>query len=89
MLLDGVDVAQLDHKWLHQHVAMVGQEPTLMHGTILENILYGLELDLDFNGLLQHATRAAQAAHADDFIRQLSEGYETQVALCSQPSQLC
>lgn len=40
--IDGRDVTTLDHAWLHQHVALVGQEPTLLSGTIASNIAYGL-----------------------------------------------
>ena len=43
--MSGFAVAELDHAWLHQVIAMVGQEPVLFAGTIESNILYGLCAD--------------------------------------------
>ncbi|CAM9282087.1 unnamed protein product, partial [Pylaiella littoralis] len=41
ILIDGVDVADLDKKWLTQRIALVGQNPALFTGTIAQNIAYG------------------------------------------------
>lgn len=41
VLLDGVDLPEIDHTWLHgRAVGIVGQEPVLFEGTILDNIMY-------------------------------------------------
>lgn len=41
VLLDNVDVRTLDTQWLRSISGLVGQDPVLFNGTILENILYG------------------------------------------------
>jgi ATP-binding cassette subfamily B protein len=53
---------------------MVQQEPFLFHGTLLDNIRYGLP-DAD----LPRVIEAARAANAHDFICRLPLGYETVV----------
>jgi subfamily B ATP-binding cassette protein MsbA len=73
--LDGVDVRKVKIKDLRQHVALVLQESVILPTTVAENIAYGRP----------HATRqeihqAALLAGADAFIRQLPEGYDTQIA---------
>lgn len=37
---DGIDVRQLDLKFLRDHIGIVSQETYLFHGTIRENLLY-------------------------------------------------
>ncbi|MGI9433176.1 MAG: ABC transporter ATP-binding protein, partial [Myxococcota bacterium] len=70
--IDGVDLRQLDQGHFREQVGMVLQDPYLFHGTVLENICYGLaEPDFD------RAVDAARAANAHDFICELSHGYET------------
>jgi ATP-binding cassette subfamily B protein/subfamily B ATP-binding cassette protein MsbA len=72
--IDGKEISAYPMPVLRAQIAVVGQEPFLFNGTILENILYG-RLD---------ATRAeieaaAQAANCHDFIHRLPEGYDTRV----------
>jgi len=38
--IDGVDVAVLSKKWLHTVVGVVGQEPVLFAGSVLQNMTY-------------------------------------------------
>ncbi len=40
---DGYNVNSLDLKYLHDQIGYVSQEPTLISGSILENITYGIE----------------------------------------------
>src|SRR5262249_36848693 len=42
ILVDGVDVRRLDSGHLRQQIGVVLQDPYLFHGTIAENIRYGL-----------------------------------------------
>jgi ATP-binding cassette subfamily B (MDR/TAP) protein 9 len=42
--LDGVDVSLLSHRWLHRVMALVGQEPVLFSGSVLDNITYSRRL---------------------------------------------
>src|SRR5204863_2499485 len=40
--IDGVDIRQLDTGHFRRQIGMVLQDPYLFHGTVLENIRYGL-----------------------------------------------
>ena len=72
--IDGVDLNRLDTGHYRRQVGMVQQEPFLFHGTLLDNIRYGLpEADLS------RVIEAARAANAHDFICRLPLGYETVV----------
>ncbi len=75
VLVDGVDVRQYLIPSLRDKIAIVLQDPMLLHGTVAENLRYG-RLD---------ATRAeiedaAKAAHAHDFIAHLAHGYDSELA---------
>ncbi|GMH28804.1 hypothetical protein Nepgr_030647 [Nepenthes gracilis] len=74
ILLDGVDIQELDLKWLRQQIGVVNQEPALFATTIRENILYGKD-----DATLDEITRAAKLSEAITFINNLPERYETQV----------
>lgn len=41
--IDGVDVKEIDYRWLRKHVGYVGQEPVLFATTIRENLRFGKE----------------------------------------------
>jgi ATP-binding cassette subfamily B protein len=72
--IDGVDLRDLDQGHYRRQIGMVLQDPYLFHGTVLENICYGLP-DVD----LARVVEAARAANAHDFVCQLPYGYETLV----------
>ncbi len=72
--IDGVDLKRLDTADYRRQVGMVQQEPFLFHGTLLDNIRYGLP-DADLSRVIE----AARAANAHDFICRLPLGYETVV----------
>jgi ATP-binding cassette subfamily B protein len=74
VLVDGVDVRVLDSGHYRRQIGMVLQEPYLFHGTVLENIRYGLP-----EAGLSDVVAAAQAANAHDFICKLQHGYDTVV----------
>ncbi|PYO93242.1 MAG: ABC transporter [Gemmatimonadetes bacterium] len=72
--VDGVDLRRLDTGHYRRQIGMVLQDPYLFHGTVVENIRYGLpEAPLD------RVVAAAQAANAHDFITKLQHGYDTVV----------
>lgn len=72
--VDGVDVRQLDAGHYRRQLGMVLQDPYLFHGTVLENIRYGLpEASLDA------VVAAARAANAHGFVSKLAHGYDTVV----------
>ena len=72
--LDGHDVRTLKLSDVRHHVALVEQEPTLLHATVGENIRYvrpgASEADV---------RRAAEAAGIARFIDALPHGYQTMV----------
>jgi ATP-binding cassette subfamily B multidrug efflux pump len=72
--LDGVDIAAMSRAELRANIGMVLQDTWLFGGTIAENIAYGAD-----NPTREQVIEAAQAAHADRFIRTLPDGYETRL----------
>src|SRR5437773_3629853 len=72
--IDGVDLKSLETGHYRRQIGMVLQDPYLFHGTIVENIRYGLpEASLD------EAIASSRAANAHDFICKLQHGYDTVV----------
>lgn len=74
ILLDGVDIRTLPLQGLRRQFALVSQEVYLFHGTIRENIAYGMP-----EKALADIEEAARRAEMHDFIRQLPRGYDTVV----------
>lgn len=72
ILLDGVDTATLARSRLRDELGMVLQDTWLYAGTIAENIGYGRQF-----ASRAEIEAAGQAAHVDDFVRRLPEGYDT------------
>ena len=72
--IDGVDIRRLDTGHYRRQIGMVLQDPYLFHGTVLENIRYGMP-----EAPLSQVVAAAQAANAHDFITKLQHGYDTVV----------
>ncbi|MEM6456322.1 MAG: ABC transporter ATP-binding protein, partial [Acidobacteriota bacterium] len=70
--LDGADLRDLRLADLRSLIGVVTQDTVLFNDTVRNNIAYGRE-DLPF----ERVERAARAAYADDFVRQLPEGYDT------------
>jgi len=75
ILLDGVAITELTLASLRDQLAYVGQDVTLFNDTIANNIAYGKLAQAS----LAEIQQAAQAAHADEFIEALPDGYQTQV----------
>jgi subfamily B ATP-binding cassette protein MsbA len=75
ILIDGHDISQARLDSLRSHIALVSQHVTLFNDTIAHNIAYG---DLE-NASLDDIRRAADAAHALEFIDQLPDGFDTLV----------
>ncbi|MBT5387345.1 MAG: ATP-binding cassette domain-containing protein [Porticoccaceae bacterium] len=66
----GTDIRELDPQDLRRQIAVVQQQPTLFTGDVMYNIRYGNPEASD-----EQVMAAAVAAHADDFIRRLPDGY--------------
>jgi ATP-binding cassette subfamily B protein len=70
--IDGQNIADVTQESLRKAISYVPQEPLLFHRTVRENIAYGNE-----NAADKQVKQAAHMAHADIFINDLPEGYET------------
>jgi ATP-binding cassette, subfamily B, bacterial len=74
VLLDGIDLRDYRLADLRRQFALVLQDPVLFSTTIAENIAYAKP-----DATRDEIIRAAEAAHAHEFISQLPDGYETLV----------
>ena len=72
--IDGQDISKITQDDLRRNIAYVPQEPLLFHRSIYENIRYG-----NPDATREEVMKAAKLAHADEFIAQLSSGYDTLV----------
>lgn len=74
ILLDGVPIQKLTLNALRSNLSMVLQDVFLFNGTIADNIAYGLP-----GATKEQIVKASEIAHADGFISQMPEGYDTLV----------
>ncbi|HEY8191868.1 MAG TPA: ABC transporter ATP-binding protein, partial [Alphaproteobacteria bacterium] len=72
--IDGMDIAAVTQDSLRRNIAVIPQDTTLFHRTLMENIRYG-RLDATDDEVYE----AARKAHAHDFIHTLAEGYGAMV----------
>ncbi len=72
--IDGVDITKVSLSSLRSHIGYVGQRTFLFNDTIANNIMYARP-DAKF----EDVAAACKAAHADDFIMALPDGYNTVV----------
>ncbi|KAK0548355.1 hypothetical protein OC845_003627 [Tilletia horrida] len=83
VLLDGVDVRNLNLRWMRTQIGLVSQEPTLFSTSIRGNIEHGLTNSqyesLPDDERFDLVIQAAKMANAHEFIQQLPEGYDTMV----------
>jgi ATP-binding cassette, subfamily B, bacterial len=74
ILIDGQDIREAVQDSLREQIAMIPQEPTLFHRSLMDNIRYG-NLEASDDDVLAASTRA----YCHDFIKELPEGYDTLV----------
>ncbi|WP_340100093.1 ABC transporter ATP-binding protein [Salinibaculum salinum] len=72
--VDGTDVRDATVPSLRRQMGYVSQETFLFYGTVRDNIAYGSPGATD-----EDIRAAAKAAEADEFVRNLPDGYETMV----------
>jgi subfamily B ATP-binding cassette protein MsbA len=72
ILIDGTDIRQVTLESLKKNIALVDQETFLFNDSIRNNIRYGRRDASD-----AEVEEAAVLAYADEFIRQLPEGYDS------------
>lgn len=72
--VDGLDIRDVRVNSLRKNISMVQQDTFLFTGSVMENIRYA-----DPDATDEAVIRAAEMADADGFIRQLPQGYDTDV----------
>jgi len=72
VLVDGEDVRAFTLKSLRDSITFVPQDPMLFRATVAENITYGRP-----GASREEIEAVAELAGADDFVRQMPEGYDT------------
>ena len=72
--LDGCDLRTITKKSLRSHIGIVLQDTLLFSTTVRENIAYGRP-----GATEEEIIDAGKRAQADDFIRQMPDGYSSQV----------
>ena len=70
--LDGKDIRNMTREQVRSHYAMVLQDTWLFTGSIYDNLKYSRE-----DATKDEIIEAAKAAHVDNFVRQLPNGYDT------------
>ncbi len=74
VLLDGIDLREISLESLRAHIGLVTQEVHLFDDTIAANIAYGCP-SADIDAIRE----AARAAHAEEFIDILPQGFDTRL----------
>ncbi len=74
VMVDGADIRAVTIASLRRNVGMVLQDVFLFNGTVAENIAYGSP-----GATLEEIIEAAIATGADEFIREMPNGYDTHI----------
>ena len=74
ILIDGQDIATVSQDSLRQQIAMVPQDPSLLHRSLFENIQYGY-----LGATREQVIEASKKAHCHEFIELLTSQYDTLV----------
>ncbi len=74
--IDGMDIRDIPLETLRKNIGYVAQESSVISGTILENITYGLSEDAYTR---EEVEWAVERSYAKEFIDELEEGLDTQV----------
>lgn len=83
VFLDGVDLKDINVKWLRSQIGLVSQEPTLFATSVKENVAHGLINTPHENASeetkMELVREACIKSNAHDFISKLPNGYDTLV----------
>jgi ATP-binding cassette subfamily B (MDR/TAP) protein 1 len=74
VLIDGVNLKELQLRWIRSKIGLVSQEPILFAASIIDNIAYGRD-----NATNQEIRAAAELANASKFIDKMPQGFATLV----------
>lgn len=72
ILIDNIDIKKISLKHLRNNISMITQDIVLLDASVVDNIAYGFK-----DASREDVIRAAKAADAHDFIKSLSDGYNT------------
>ena len=72
--IDGTDIREVAVADLRRLMGNVNQEPILFNASVFENIAFGVE-----GATLEKVRQAAEVAHADEFIKEMPAGYDTNI----------
>ena len=93
---DGININKIKKADLRRSLGIVLQDTNLFTGTIRDNIRYG-----NLSATDEEVEAAASLANADDFIRRLPDGYDTEIggdggslsqergSYCPSPARRC
>jgi len=74
VLIDGADVRSVDPGSLRREISVVTDDPFLFSATVHDNIAYARA-----DATRDEVEQAARRAHADGFVRELPDGYDTMI----------
>lgn len=74
ILIDGKDIRDLTLTSLRNNFALIPQDPSLFHRTLMENIRYG-----NVDATDEEVIEASKCAHIDEFINTLPNAYNSMV----------
>jgi len=74
VLIDGIDVREFKLARLREQIGFVLQDTILFRGTVRDNIAYGRP-----HATGEEIVSAAKLANADEFIRRMPQGYDSEV----------
>jgi len=75
VLIDGRDIKEFTLKSLRDQITFVPQDPMLFRATVADNISYGKP-----DASREEIEAVAELAGADDFVREMPEGYDTMLS---------
>ena len=74
ILIDGQDISGVTQDSLRENIAMIPQDPSLFHRSLMENIRYSRTSASD-----EEVIEASKKAYCHDFIVKLPQGYDSLV----------
>ncbi len=74
ILIDNIEIRDVTIESLRKQVGVMMQDSFIFSGTIMDNIRYG-----NLGASNEEIIEAAKTVHADDFIKNMENGYETEV----------
>jgi ATP-binding cassette subfamily B protein len=72
--IDGINIKKMKQKSIRRQIGVVLQDALLFNESVKENIAYGRS-----NARMNEIIKAAKTANADEFIKRLENGYDTNV----------